>query len=88
VRIVRRDNGAKVDVPSTGLVEHVRVLLDGIQHNLFEKAKEKRDACVKVINTWDEFTAALNDKKLILAPWSDEEVFYVLFYMYHIPLPN
>jgi prolyl-tRNA synthetase len=79
VRIVRRDNGAKVDVPSTGLVEHVRVLLDGIQDNLFEKAKEKRDACIKVINTWDEFAAALNDKKLILAPWCDEEVFDVLF---------
>ncbi|KAG8093308.1 hypothetical protein GUJ93_ZPchr0012g18782 [Zizania palustris] len=72
-RVVRRDNGAKADVPTANLVEQVRVLLDGIQENLFETAKQKRDACLKVVNTWDEFIAALNDKKFILAPWCDEE---------------
>ncbi|KAF7025317.1 hypothetical protein CFC21_037517 [Triticum aestivum] len=73
VRIVRRDNGTKVDIPSTDLVEQVRVLLDGIQVNLLETAKAKRDACIEIISTWDEFIAALNNKKLILAPWCDEE---------------
>ncbi|XP_047047195.1 proline--tRNA ligase, cytoplasmic-like [Lolium rigidum] len=73
VRIVRRDNGTKVDIPSTDLVEQVRLLLNVIQVNLFETAKQKRDACIAPISTWDEFTAALNDKKLILAPWCDEE---------------
>jgi prolyl-tRNA synthetase len=79
VRIVRRDNGAKADIPSTDLVEHVRMLLDEIQDSLFETAKQKRDACIKVIHTWDEFTTALNEKKLILAPWCDEEVFEVAY---------
>ncbi|TKW09415.2 hypothetical protein SEVIR_6G093200v4 [Setaria viridis] len=73
VRMVRRDNGVKVDVPVANLVEEVRVLLDGIQENLFRAAKERRDACIRVIHTWDEFIAALNDKRLILAPWCDEE---------------
>ncbi|XP_048542059.1 proline--tRNA ligase, cytoplasmic-like isoform X2 [Triticum urartu] len=73
VPVVRRDNGAKVDILSTDLVEHVKVLLDGIQDSLFQTAKQKRDACIEVVYTWDEFTAALNDKKLILAPWCDEE---------------
>ncbi|XP_066350975.1 proline--tRNA ligase, cytoplasmic [Miscanthus floridulus] len=73
VRIVRRDNGAKADIPVTNLVEEVKVLLDEIQTNLFKAAQEKRDACVQVINTWDEFTTALNNKRLILAPWCDEE---------------
>ncbi|AQK58913.1 Proline--tRNA ligase cytoplasmic [Zea mays] len=73
VRVVRRDNGAKVDIPVTNLVEEVKVLLDEIQKNLFKTAQEKRDACVHVVNTWDEFTTALNNKKLILAPWCDEE---------------
>ena len=82
VRIVRRDNGTKVDIPSTDLVEQVRVLLDGIQVNLLETAKQKRDACIERISTWDEFTAALNDKKLILAPWCDEEVFDALPYIF------
>ncbi|GJR29893.1 proline--tRNA ligase, cytoplasmic [Tanacetum coccineum] len=34
---------------------------------------EKRDACIQVIRTWDEFTEALGQKKLILAPWCDEK---------------
>jgi hypothetical protein len=86
VRIVRRDIGTKVDIPSTDLVEQVSVLLDGIQVNLLETAKQKRDACIAPINTWDEFTAALNDKKLILAPWCDEEVFDVLTYTSTVPV--
>ncbi|OEL27463.1 Proline--tRNA ligase, cytoplasmic [Dichanthelium oligosanthes] len=73
VRIVRRDNGAKVDIPVANLVEEVKALLDEIQGNLLKTAKEKRDACIEVIHTWDEFTAALNNKRLILAPWCDEE---------------
>nr|CAB3462022.1 unnamed protein product [Digitaria exilis] len=73
VRIVRRDNGAKVDIPVDNLVDEVKALLDDIQANLLKTAKEKRDACIEVIHTWDEFTIALNNKRLILAPWCDEE---------------
>jgi hypothetical protein len=82
VRVVRRDNGAKVDIPVTNLVEEVKVLLDEIQKNLFKTAQEKRDACVHVVNTWDEFTTALNNKKLILAPWCDEEVLEVVIFLF------
>ncbi|KAM0954599.1 putative proline--tRNA ligase [Dioscorea sansibarensis] len=73
VRVVRRDNGAKVDIPVVGLVEQVKDILSSIQESLFNAAKEKRDACIKVVTTWDEFVKALNDKRLILAPWCDEE---------------
>ncbi|CAL9084482.1 unnamed protein product [Musa textilis] len=73
VRVVRRDNGAKSDIPMGNLVEKVKEILSSIQECLFNAAKQKRDACIKVVNTWDEFIAALNDKKMILAPWCDEE---------------
>ena len=43
---------------------------------MYEVAKQKREACVEEIKTWDEFIVALNKKKLILAPWCDEEVRY------------
>jgi hypothetical protein len=82
VRVVRRDNGLKVDIPAANLVEEVKALLDEIQANLLKTAKEKRDACIEVIHTWDEFTTALNNKRLILAPWCDEEVLHDLFYIY------
>jgi hypothetical protein len=75
VRLVRRDNGAKMDVPMAGLVEKVQEILISIHENLFNTAKVKRDACIEVVHTWDEFMTALNNKKLILAPWCDEEVF-------------
>lgn len=73
VRVVRRDNGTKKDIPMAELVEQVKQLLSDIQQSLFNAAKQKRDACIKVINTWDEFIVALNEKKLILAPWCDEK---------------
>ncbi|KAK6911312.1 Proline-tRNA ligase, class II, C-terminal [Dillenia turbinata] len=73
VRAARRDNSAKVDLPMANLVEQVRDMLDDIQKSLFNAAKEKRDACIKVAKTWDEFVEALGQKKMILAPWCDEE---------------
>ncbi|CAN4098421.1 unnamed protein product [Withania somnifera] len=73
VRAVRRDNGAKTDIPVANLVEQVKDVLDSIQQNLFETAKQKREACIQVVKTWDEFMEALGQKKLILAPWCDEE---------------
>ncbi|KAH0461004.1 hypothetical protein IEQ34_008579 [Dendrobium chrysotoxum] len=73
VRIVRRDTGTKTDIPIASLVEHVQDMLSSIQDNLFNIAKGKRDACIKVAHTWEEFMTALNDKKLILTPWCDEE---------------
>lgn len=75
---MRRDNGVKEDIPRGSLVEHVKELLEKIQQNMYEVAKQKREACVQEIRTWDEFISALNLKKLILAPWCDEEVRYNL----------
>ncbi|KAF6152806.1 hypothetical protein GIB67_004635 [Kingdonia uniflora] len=72
VRLVRRDNSSKMDIPTSNLVEQVKDVLDKIQKNLFDVATQKRDASVKVAETWEEFTLALNEKKLILAPWCDE----------------
>ncbi|CAN8288770.1 unnamed protein product [Cochlearia groenlandica] len=42
VRTVRRDNGAKEDIPRDSLVEHVKELLEKIQQNMYEVAKQKR----------------------------------------------
>ncbi|KAF5749294.1 tRNA synthetase-related family protein [Tripterygium wilfordii] len=73
VRAVRRDNGTKLDISRDSLVDQVKTMLDNIHQSLFNAAKQKRDACVQVVKTWDEFKEALSQKKLILAPWCDEE---------------
>lgn len=49
------------------LVEQVQEILLDIQESLFNAAKEKREASVEVIKTWDQFIKALKEKKLILA---------------------
>lgn len=48
-------------------------LLCRLQADMFAKAKEKYDACVERVTTWDDFMAALNNKHMALAPWADEE---------------
>ncbi|PPD67968.1 hypothetical protein GOBAR_DD35154 [Gossypium barbadense] len=48
VRAVRRDNGEKTDISRVFLVEQVKGMLDKIQQNLFDVAKQKRDACIEV----------------------------------------
>ncbi|RZC85740.1 hypothetical protein C5167_026411 [Papaver somniferum] len=68
-----KDNGAKQDISRTILVDQIRDLLDNVQQSLFDAAKQKRDACITVAKTLVEFTQALNEKKMILAPWCDEE---------------
>ncbi|KAL0369523.1 UNVERIFIED_CONTAM: Proline--tRNA ligase, cytoplasmic [Sesamum angustifolium] len=73
VRAVRRDNSAKSDIQMASLVEGVKEMLDNVQQSLFDAAKQKRDACIQVVNTWEEFAEALGQKKMILAPWCDEE---------------
>ncbi|MCL7032002.1 hypothetical protein MKW94_002797 [Papaver nudicaule] len=73
VRVVRRDNGAKQDISRTNLADQIKDLLDNVQQSLFDAAKQKRDACIAVAKTWEEFTKALNERRMILAPWCDEE---------------
>uniref|UniRef100_A0A1D1YU49 proline--tRNA ligase n=1 Tax=Anthurium amnicola TaxID=1678845 RepID=A0A1D1YU49_9ARAE len=73
VRVVRRDDGTKQDIRMDCLVEQVKKILERIHEAMLEKAKQRRDDCIKMVNTWEEFLSALNDKKMILAPWCDEE---------------
>ncbi|BBG92980.1 Class II aaRS and biotin synthetases superfamily protein, partial [Prunus dulcis] len=73
VRLARRDNSDKLDIPVSNLVEQVKDILDRIQENLFDVAKQKRDASIRVAKTWDEFMEALNQKKMILALGEVEE---------------
>ncbi|KAG6436412.1 hypothetical protein SASPL_101310 [Salvia splendens] len=73
VRAVRRDNSSKNDIPMADLVEQVKVMLDNIQQSLFDAAKQRRDTCIQTVYNWEEFAEALSKKKMILAPWCDEE---------------
>ena len=57
VRAVRRDTGAKEDVPVGVLVQNIALQLVTMQHDLLEKAREK--AKVIHVTKWEDFVPAL-----------------------------
>lgn len=59
------------------LVEKIGEILETMQKALLEKAREERTSCITVADNWDDFIAALNNKKMVLAPWCDEVVNYL-----------
>jgi prolyl-tRNA synthetase len=74
VRLVRRDTGAKEDVSWDNLAAHVEQVLADIQKNMLDRAREELNANIVTITEWDQFIPALDEKKIVLAPWCDEMV--------------
>eukprot|EP00245_Coleochaete_scutata_P004797 TRINITY_DN17796_c0_g1_i1.p1 TRINITY_DN17796_c0_g1~~TRINITY_DN17796_c0_g1_i1.p1 ORF type:complete len:545 (-),score=127.98 TRINITY_DN17796_c0_g1_i1:357-1991(-) len=73
VVLVRRDTGAKETCSNDRLVERLAELLEEIQKGLLERAREERDSCIQTVYDWADFIPALDAKKMVLAPWCDEE---------------
>jgi prolyl-tRNA synthetase len=60
--VARRDTKTKESVSLDGLANTVLVLLDDIQKNIYQKAKNYRDAHITKADTWDEFINLLDNK--------------------------
>ncbi|KAK6590296.1 proline-tRNA synthetase class II aaRS (ybak RNA binding domain plus tRNA synthetase) [Cryptosporidium xiaoi] len=73
VRVVIRDTMEKKDVPILNLKSEIPTILDEFQNRLYTKAKKNMDDSIISINTFDEVMPVLNNKKLVLAPWCEEE---------------
>ena len=68
--VARRDNKTKEVVSLDGLANTVAVLLDDIQNNIYQKAKDYRDAHITKADTWEEFVKLLDEKGgFISAHW-------------------
>mmetsp|Transcript_7713 Transcript_7713/g.13324 ORF Transcript_7713/g.13324 Transcript_7713/m.13324 type:complete len:651 (+) Transcript_7713:45-1997(+) len=72
VLLARRATGVKETVAWADLAARVPVLLEEIQADMFTSAKQRYDACLEKVTTWDDFMAALERKHMVLAPWADE----------------
>ncbi|KAF9582613.1 ribose-phosphate pyrophosphokinase 1 [Lunasporangiospora selenospora] len=68
----RRDNGEKVTVKHETIAEDVKDLLDTVQRDMFNRAKETRDANLVYVEDWKDFVPALDDKKIVMIPWCEE----------------
>ena len=70
VEIARRDTKEKSSVSMDGLTNTVSALLEEIQTNLFERAKQYRDEHITKVDTWDEFIQILDTKAgFVAAHW-------------------
>ena len=69
VEVMRRDTLEKANVPVEGIVEHVKELLDDIQKNIFEKAKNFRDAHIYECENYEEFKERVKDGGFFLCHW-------------------
>lgn len=68
--VARRDTKMKESISLDGLANTILVLLEDIQNNIYQKAKDYREAHVTKADTWDEFIKLLDDKGgFISAHW-------------------
>lgn len=73
--MVRRDTNEKEDVPLALLSQKVALSLVSMQHDLLECARALRDCSMTTIWTWEEFTPAIGDGKMVLTPFCNETEF-------------
>lgn len=70
VEVARRDTKEKTVVTLDGVAQYVQSLLNEIQQNMYNKAKEYRDAHITPANTWEEFEKLLDEKGgFVTAHW-------------------
>ncbi len=69
IEIMRRDTLEKENVSFDGIVERVQALLDDIQKQLFEKARQYRDTHIYECDNYDEFKERVKDGGFFLCHW-------------------
>lgn len=69
IEVARRDTLQKQVVPQEGVAELVKNLLDEIQQNIFNKAKQFRAENTFEVNSYDEFKERLEKGGFLLAHW-------------------
>ena len=69
IEIMRRDTLEKENVSFDGIVERITAMLDDIQTNLYEKARQYRDAHIYECDNYEEFKERIKDGGFFLCHW-------------------
>ncbi len=68
--VARRDTKEKTTVPLDGIADYVANLLEDIQQNIFNRAKQFREENMHSVDSWEQFQETLETKGgFILAHW-------------------
>ena len=73
VIIARRDNGEKLSSSSQGLTQSVKDILDQIQNNLYNQAKDFRDNNTHSVNTYIEFKDIIKNGGFVRCGWDGKQ---------------
>ncbi|XP_045537763.1 bifunctional glutamate/proline--tRNA ligase [Papilio machaon] len=66
---VRRVNGDKRTIKREAVATELAALLEQTHTEMFEKATKERDSRLSLVNKWEDFVAALEQKHILLAPF-------------------
>ncbi len=70
---VRRDNGIKAPLPLQDIASTVAKLLETIQSDMYNRARELYDSRLREITQWEDVVPALDDKNIVVIPWCEQE---------------
>jgi len=73
VIIVRRDTGVKIACPLESFRQKTDELLNEIQANLFDAAVLRRSQSNRSVDSWDDFTVAINKGGYVFAHWCGDK---------------
>ena len=73
VIIARRDNGEKLSSSRHDLTQSVIDILDQIQNNLYNQAKDFRDNNTHSVNTYDEFKDIIKNGGFVRCGWDGKQ---------------
>lgn len=71
--VMRRDTLEKAEVSIEGLENHIKSLLDDIQHNIYQKALNYRNSRIVECDNYEEFKDKIKDGGFFLCPWDGTE---------------
>ncbi len=69
IEVARRDNLTKESMQIEGVVQHIKLLLDEIQENLYNRALRFREENTFLIDTWDDFKTQIEKGGFLMAHW-------------------
>jgi prolyl-tRNA synthetase len=69
IELARRDTREKTSMPFEGIEDVIVDTLEDIQRNIFQKALDFRTANTFEVNSWEEFTAKIEDGGFLSAHW-------------------
>ena len=69
IEIARRDTLTKETLPSEGIEEHIKILLEEMQQNIYKKAFDYRTSVTRNVDSYEEFKVEIEKGGFLMCHW-------------------